>query len=230
MISSLYLIPLPLTDPPRSERSRPRSADLLLVDAGDHDVSRLASTGDVDPGIDKQKVGQTAAEIRSLREPDPYKGKGIKYSDEIIRARQEKQRASDAKRHPEAASTAEGSVRKQWIKQNIEWSRAAASASASATRCPALRRVSAGGLQEPQAHLRAVIDDASGQTLARPPPDKDSSTKGANAAAAKAVGALIARRRRTRASRAVVFDRGGYLYHGNVKALADAARENGLEF
>src|SRR6266849_4848060 len=36
-------------------------------------------------GIDKQKVGQTAAEIRSLREPDPYKGKGIKYSDEVIR-------------------------------------------------------------------------------------------------------------------------------------------------
>src|SRR6266571_4138632 len=36
-------------------------------------------------GIDKRKVGQTAAEIRSLREPDPYKGKGIKYSDEIIR-------------------------------------------------------------------------------------------------------------------------------------------------
>lgn len=36
-------------------------------------------------GIDKQKVGQTAAEIRSLRQPDPYKGKGIKYSDEIIR-------------------------------------------------------------------------------------------------------------------------------------------------
>ena len=36
-------------------------------------------------GIDKQKVGQTAAEIRSLRQPDPYKGKGIKYSDEVIR-------------------------------------------------------------------------------------------------------------------------------------------------
>lgn len=36
-------------------------------------------------GIDRQKVGQTAAEIRSLREPDPYKGKGIKYSDEVIR-------------------------------------------------------------------------------------------------------------------------------------------------
>jgi len=36
-------------------------------------------------GIDKQKVGQTAAEIRALRQPDPYKGKGIKYSDEVIR-------------------------------------------------------------------------------------------------------------------------------------------------
>jgi len=36
-------------------------------------------------GIDKQQVGQTAAEIRALREPDPYKGKGIKYSDEVIR-------------------------------------------------------------------------------------------------------------------------------------------------
>lgn len=41
-------------------------------------------------GIDKQKVGQTAAEIRSLRQPDPYKGKGIKYSDEVIRRKQGK--------------------------------------------------------------------------------------------------------------------------------------------
>jgi large subunit ribosomal protein L6 len=45
-----------------------------------------AKTGHITiTGIDKQKVGQTAAEIRSLREPDPYKGKGIKYSDEVIR-------------------------------------------------------------------------------------------------------------------------------------------------
>ena len=41
-------------------------------------------------GIDRQKVGQTAAEIRSLREPDPYKGKGIKYSDEVIRRKEGK--------------------------------------------------------------------------------------------------------------------------------------------
>ena len=50
------------------------------------DISVDAKSGHiVISGIDKQKVGQTAAEIRALREPDPYKGKGIKYSDEVIR-------------------------------------------------------------------------------------------------------------------------------------------------
>jgi large subunit ribosomal protein L6 len=50
------------------------------------DIVVDAKTGHITiTGIDKQRVGQTAAEIRSLREPDPYKGKGIKYSDEIIR-------------------------------------------------------------------------------------------------------------------------------------------------
>jgi len=50
------------------------------------DVAVDGKTGHITvTGIDKQQVGQTAAEIRSLREPDPYKGKGIKYSDEIIR-------------------------------------------------------------------------------------------------------------------------------------------------
>ena len=50
------------------------------------DIAVDAKSGHVTvTGIDKQKVGQTAAEIRSLREPDPYKGKGIKYSDEVIR-------------------------------------------------------------------------------------------------------------------------------------------------
>ena len=50
------------------------------------DISVDAKTGHIIVnGIDKQKVGQTAAEIRALREPDPYKGKGIKYSDEVIR-------------------------------------------------------------------------------------------------------------------------------------------------
>jgi large subunit ribosomal protein L6 len=50
------------------------------------DINVDAKSGHITiSGIDKQQVGQTAAEIRSLREPDPYKGKGIKYSDEVIR-------------------------------------------------------------------------------------------------------------------------------------------------
>jgi large subunit ribosomal protein L6 len=50
------------------------------------DIAVDAKSGHITvTGIDKQQVGQTAAEIRSLREPDPYKGKGIKYSDEVIR-------------------------------------------------------------------------------------------------------------------------------------------------
>jgi large subunit ribosomal protein L18 len=81
-------------------------------------------------------------------------------------------------------------------------------------------------------HIYAqVIDDASGKTIVSASSrDKDSSTRGANAAAAKAVGALIAKKAKDKGITRVVFDRGGYLYHGNIKALADAARENGLEF
>jgi large subunit ribosomal protein L18 len=76
-----------------------------------------------------------------------------------------------------------------------------------------------------------VIDDASGRTIVSASSlEKDAGAKGANAAAAKAVGALIAKKAKDRGITRVVFDRGGYLYHGNVKALADAARENGLEF
>jgi large subunit ribosomal protein L18 len=77
-----------------------------------------------------------------------------------------------------------------------------------------------------------VFDDASGTTLGQASTrDKDFGSKAAaNGVAAKAVGALIAERMKGKGVTRVVFDRGGYLYHGNVKALADAARENGLEF
>ncbi|MGB7134317.1 MAG: 50S ribosomal protein L18, partial [Acidobacteriaceae bacterium] len=53
---------------------------------------------------------------------------------------------------------------------------------------------------------------------------------GGNVAAAKEIGKLIAERAKEKGISKVVFDRGGYLYHGRVKALADAAREAGLEF
>jgi large subunit ribosomal protein L18 len=76
-----------------------------------------------------------------------------------------------------------------------------------------------------------VIDDATGNTIVSASSlEKEAGTKGANAAAAKAVGALIAKKAKDKGITRVVFDRGGYLYHGNIKALADAARENGLEF
>jgi large subunit ribosomal protein L18 len=78
-----------------------------------------------------------------------------------------------------------------------------------------------------------AIDDENGRTLATAS-TLDEGLKGkhagANTAAAKAVGELIAERAKSAGFTRVVFDRGGYRYHGNIKALADAAREKGLEF
>ena len=82
------------------------------------------------------------------------------------------------------------------------------------------------------AHIYAqVIDDAEGTTLVSASSvDKGAKTSGGNVAAAKAIGKLVAERAKEKGIKKVVFDRGGYLYHGRVKALADAAREAGLEF
>jgi large subunit ribosomal protein L18 len=84
-------------------------------------------------------------------------------------------------------------------------------------------------------HIYAqIIDDAAGATLAQAS-TIDKSLKGnlkatANIEAAKAVGKLIAERATAKGIKEVAFDRGGYKYHGRVKALADAAREGGLSF
>jgi large subunit ribosomal protein L18 len=75
-----------------------------------------------------------------------------------------------------------------------------------------------------------LIDDVAGRTLAAAS-HKDKSVAGKDRGEAPAaVGKLVAERGREAGIASVVFDRGGYLYHGRVKALADAARENGLEF
>ena len=84
-----------------------------------------------------------------------------------------------------------------------------------------------------QTHIYAqLIDDEQGKTLCSASSlDKDAGLKrGGNVAAAKAVGTLIASRAKDKGVVAVVFDRGGFQYHGRVKALADAAREGGLKF
>jgi large subunit ribosomal protein L18 len=108
-----------------------------------------------------------------------------------------------------------------------------------------LRRKIAGTSERPRLNVyRSVehiyvqlIDDSSGATLAQASslelgkkPDSKKHVSGGNVAAAKTVGKTIAERAKAKGVTKVVFDRGGYLYHGRVKALADAAREAGLQF
>jgi large subunit ribosomal protein L18 len=78
-----------------------------------------------------------------------------------------------------------------------------------------------------------VIDDLKGVTLVAASSaegKKESRASGGNLAAAKSVGKAIAERAKAKGIAKVVFDRGGYIYHGRVKALADSARESGLQF
>jgi len=102
-----------------------------------------------------------------------------------------------------------------------------------------IRRKLAGTAERPRLcvyrslhHIYAqVIDDAAGMTLASASSaEKGAKASGGNVAGAKVVGKLLAERAKEKGIGKVVFDRGGYLYHGRVKALADAAREAGLEF
>src|SRR5215471_9172577 len=84
-------------------------------------------------------------------------------------------------------------------------------------------------------HIYAqVVDDNTGKTLASASTTqgkkKGEKRTGGNGASAKEIGKLIAQRAQEKGVKKVVFDRGGYLYHGRIKALADAAREAGLEF
>ncbi|HEV2232920.1 MAG TPA: 50S ribosomal protein L18 [Terriglobia bacterium] len=85
------------------------------------------------------------------------------------------------------------------------------------------------------AHIYAqVVDDSRGHTVvaasSRDPELRKLVKSGGNIAAAKAVGLELAKRAKAAGITCVVFDRGGYAYHGRVKALADAAREGGLKF
>ena len=81
-------------------------------------------------------------------------------------------------------------------------------------------------------HIYAqIIDDVAGNTLvAASSVEKSFEGKGSNCEAAKKIGAAIAERALQKGIEEVVFDRGGYIYHGRVKALAEGAREGGLKF
>jgi large subunit ribosomal protein L18 len=108
-----------------------------------------------------------------------------------------------------------------------------------------IRKKMAGTAERPRlnvyrsvSHIYAqVIDDTKGSTIVSAASvEKGKGAKGekrpmgGNLAAAKEIGKLIAERAKEKGIKKVVFDRGGYLYHGRIKALADAAREAGLEF
>lgn len=76
-----------------------------------------------------------------------------------------------------------------------------------------------------------IIDDVAGNTLVSCSTlDKDIKTKHANKEAAREVGTMVAKKALEKNIKTVVFDRGGYIYHGVVKELAEAAREGGLDF
>ena len=80
-------------------------------------------------------------------------------------------------------------------------------------------------------HIYAqVIDDQAGRTLVSASSMEKKSKNGGNVQGAKEIGRTVAERAKEKGVSKVVFDRGGYMYHGRVKALADAAREAGLEF
>ena len=81
-------------------------------------------------------------------------------------------------------------------------------------------------------HIYAqVIDDVAGVTLvSASTTEKDFTEYGGNKEAAKKIGQIVAERCKAKGIETVVFDRGGYLYHGRVKALAEGAREGGLKF
>jgi large subunit ribosomal protein L18 len=80
-------------------------------------------------------------------------------------------------------------------------------------------------------HIYAqIVDDAKGETILSASTLASKIKTGGNVAAAKEVGKQVAERAIEKGIKRVVFDRGGYLYHGRVKALADAARAAGLEF
>ena len=102
-----------------------------------------------------------------------------------------------------------------------------------------IRRRVAGDAERPRlavyrslAHIYAqVIDDRAGTTIvAASSNDKSASIDGGNVAGAKALGKTIAERLIAKGIKRVVFDRGGFLYHGRIRAIAEAAREAGLEF
>ncbi len=132
--------------------------------------------------------------------------------------------------------------KERWVKNKKEWLRVINKEAKSVARVRRHERVRSKISGTPECPRLSVfrsnknivvqiIDDVAGKTLVSASTlDKEVKTKQSNIEAAKEVGELIAKRAIKAGIKNVVFDRGGYIYHGKVQALAEAAREAGLEF
>jgi large subunit ribosomal protein L6 len=187
-------------------------------------------------GIDKEVVGQVAADIRSIRKPEPYRGN-------VSSARPARQGRNEHVRqhHPMRATERQrgsGQPRPAWP-GNAMSDIAQIRRESRIRRHRRVRKKIHGTAERPRLavhrsnkHLVAqVIDDDAGRTLAAASttePDHDGS--GGTVDAATRVGKLVAERAKAAGIDKVVFDRGGFIYHGRIAALAAAARDAGLEF
>ena len=208
-------------------------------------------------GADKQAVGQFAAEVRKVRKPEPYKGKGIRYEGE---SRQD-QAGQGVRRRWCEVTLQPRRLRSTCVESEINWSLrtdtdapkverdehgrqtdkakqlrlAAAQVERRATRSSGTPERPRLSVFRSDKHIYAqLIDDLAGKTLASAATTsgdvRGDLKNGGNIAAAKLVGKAIAERAKAAGITKVAFDRGGRKYHGRVKALADAAREGGLQF
>ena len=207
--------------PDASSSSPSASATRSSVEAPDGITFEVpAPTRIVVEGIDKELVGQVAANIRKIRKPEPYKGKGVRYLGEHVRRKAGK--AGEVGMSHEHSAKHKRDAPRPAPPPRPQEGRAAR---AERPRLAVFRS---------NKHITAqVIDDRAGRTLAaastvesrparrRAPATTTPPTK---------VGALVAERAKAAGVTKVVFDRGGFLYHGRVAAVADAAREAGLEF
>ncbi len=163
---------------------------------------------------DKQLIGQVAAKIRGFRKPEPYKGKGVKFVGEVLRRKAGKS----------AKKNSVMSLKKSERRQRIQYR---------------IRKIVSGTAARPRLSVfrsnkeiyTQLIDDVNGVTLlAASSKDKGVDTKGTNIEVATAVGKLVAEKALKAGIDTVTFDRGGYLYHGRIKSLAEGARAAGLKF
>ena len=180
---------------------------------------------------DKELLGQAAAHIRSLPSTGALQGQGRSLPGENIREKAGKagKRAQGQVVAPSTPTVARTQrIRTPWLAKQKG---ASAASVASARRSPATPSVRASACSAARStSTRRSIDDTSGRTLATVSTLSQGprrAVEGDKTDAAKKVGAAIAKRASGKGIEKVVFDRNGYLYHGRVKALADAAREGG---